>query len=433
MTKEDNHKYKFDTKSVHSGEKSDPKTGATAVPVYSTVAYEFEDTEEASNRFSLKSPDFPRQIYSRITNPTFEAFEEKMKNLENGAAAAATASGQAANTLSLLTITDSGENIVASTDLYGGTITLFDLTFKNKFGINVKFVEPKPNKIKEAIDQKTKAVFTETIGNPKLNVLNIEEVSKAAHEKNVPLFIDNTFATPYQCNPINHGADIVTHSATKWISGHGTVMGGIIVDSGNFNWEKGNYPQITEEDPGYRGGINYYEEFGELAYIRKLKSRYLRDLGPAMSPYNAYQLIQSLQSLPARMEKHSKNAKAVAKYLQNHQKVDWVNYPGLKSHETHDLAKKYLKNGYGGMIGFGIKGGEEAGKKFVENLEIFKHLANVGDAKSLAIHPWSTTHSQLTPKQKRAGGVTEDFLRLSIGIEDKEDIIKDIEKSLEEV
>ncbi|PTD93880.1 O-acetylhomoserine aminocarboxypropyltransferase [archaeon SCG-AAA382B04] len=426
MTKEPN----FNTKSVHSGEKPDPHTGATATPIYSTVAYEFESTEQAANRFSLRSPG---QVYSRITNPTFEAFEEKMTELENGVAAAATSSGQAATTLSLLTITDSGDNIVASTELYGGTITLLDQTFQNKFGINVKFVEPKPKKISEAINQNTKAVFTETIGNPKLNVLDIQEVAKASHQKNVPLIVDNTFATPYLCNPIDYGADIVTHSSTKWISGHGTVMGGVIVDSGNFEWKKGNYPSITKEDPTYRGGINFYEEFKELAYIKKLKNRYLRDIGATMSPHNAYELIQSLQSLPLRVKKHSQNAQKVAQHLQNHSKVNWVNYPGLKTHKTHDLAQKYFENGYGGVIGFGIKGGEKAGKQFVENLELFKHLANVGDAKSLAIHPWSTTHSQLTPEQKRAGGVTEDYIRLSIGIENQEDILKDINQSLKEV
>lgn len=430
MTKKE---YNFNTKSVHSGEKPDPTTGATAVPIYSTVAYEFKNTKQAANRFALKKPDFPGQIYSRFTNPTVESFEEKMAELENGVAAAATASGQAATTLSLLTITESGDNIVASTELYGGTITLFDQTFQNKFGIDVKFVEPKPNKIQQAIDQDTKAVFTETIGNPKLNVLDIEETAKVAHEKNVPLFVDNTFATPYLCNPIDHGADIVTHSTTKWISGHGTVMGGVVIDSGNYDWNQGNFPSLTEQDPGYRGGINFYEEFEELAYILKLKSRYLRDIGASMSPYNAYELIQSLQSLPLRVKKHSENAQAVAQHLQQHSKVDWVNYPGLETHSTYDLAKKYLKNGYGGVIGFGVKGGEEAGKQFVENVELFKHLANVGDAKSLAIHPWSTTHRQLTPQQKRAGGVTEDYIRLSIGLENQQDIIKDLDRSLKEV
>ncbi|OKY77322.1 MAG: O-acetylhomoserine sulfhydrylase MET17 [Candidatus Methanohalarchaeum thermophilum] len=422
---------KFDTKSVHSGEKTDKETGATAVPIYSTVAYEFEDTEQAANLFSLKSPEFPGQIYSRLTNPTYEAFEEKVADLEDGVAAAATSSGQAANFLSLITITNSGENIVASKELYGGTITLFDLTFSNKFGIDVKFVEPEPSAFEEAIDQDTKAVFGETIGNPKLEVLDIEKTAKVAHENNIPLFIDNTFGTPYHCNPIEWGADIVTHSSTKWISGHGTVVGGVVIDSGKFNWSQGDFSSITEEDPGYNG-LNFWEEFEELAYIYKLKNRFLKDLGATMSPHNAYELIQSLQSLGPRMEKHSKNAKKVAEFLQDHPKVNWVNYPGLKTQDTHELAKKYLQNGYGGVVGFGIKGGEETGKKFVKNLDLFKHLANVGDAKSLAIHPWTTTHSQLTPKQKREGGVTEDFIRLSIGIEDIEDIINDLDQALKE-
>ncbi len=433
MTEKEKNNNKFNTKTVHSGQKKKYESSSRAPPIYPTVAYNFENTKEAANLFALKSPDFPGETYSRINNPTFEIFEERITDLENGIGAASTASGQSANTLSLLTILRSGDKIVASKTLYGGTVTLFSLTFPNKFGIEVEFVDPDPESFAEAIDEDTKAVFGETIGNPKLNVLDIEEIANIAHESNTPLFIDNTFATPYLCKPIRWGTDIVTHSATKWLSGHGTVLGGAVIDSGNFDWSSGNFPEITEEDPGYRGGINYWEEFEELSYILKLKTRYTRDLGPCISPFNAFLILQGLETLHLRMEKHSENAQKVAEYLEDHPKVDWVAYPGLTSHPTHDLAEKYLENGFGGMVGFGIKGGAEAGKKFIESLDLFSHLANVGDAKSLAIHPWSTTHSQLTPEQRRAGGVTEDFIRLSVGIEDSEDILEDIGQSLKGV
>ncbi len=430
MSKED---YRPETKALHAGQKPDPSTRARAPPIYPTVAYTFESTEQAAELFGLESPEFPGQIYSRFTNPTYEILEKRLAALEGGIAAAATASGQSANTLALLTIAGPGDKIVASKTLYGGTVTLFDLTFSNKFEIDVEFVEPSPQNFSEAIDSRTKAVFGETIGNPKLNVLDIDEIASVAHENDIPLFIDNTFATPYLCNPIKWGADIITHSATKWIGGHGTVIGGIVVDSGNFDWDEGDFPELTEIDLGYRGGINYQEEFNELSYIMKLKSRYTRDLGPCMSPFNGFLFLQGLETLHLRMEKHSRNAKEVAKFLEDHPKIKWVTYPGLPTHETHNLAKKYLDNGYGGMVGFGIKGGSKAGKKFIENLELFSHLANVGDAKSLAIHPWSTTHSQLLPKQRREGGITEDFIRLSIGIEALEDIIEDVDQALNEI
>lgn len=381
----------------------------------------------------MKSPEFPGQIYSRFTNPTYEILEKRITKLENGLAAAATASGQAATTLALTTIASTGDKIVASKTLYGGTVTLFDLTFPNKLGIDVEFVEPTPEDFAKAIDDRTKAVFGETIGNPKLNILDIEKVAKTAHEQNVPLIIDNTFATPYLCNPFNWKTDIITHSATKWIGGHGTVLGGLVIDSGKFDWSKGNFPEITETDPAYRNGLNYWNEFEELAYIVKLKSRYTRDFGSCMSPFNAFLILQGLETLHLRMEKHSENALKTAEFLKDHPKVEWVTYPGLPDHSTHNLAKKYLQNGFGGVLGFGVKGGAEAGKKFIENLELFSHLANVGDAKSLAIHPWSTTHSQLTPEQKREGGVTENFVRLSVGIENLQDILEDIDKSLEGV
>lgn len=427
---EDEKRYRFGTNAIHAGQKPDPATRSRAPPIYPTVAYTFDSTNQAADLFALKPPEFPGQIYSRFTNPTYETLEKRIAALEGGIEAAAMASGQAATTLALLTIAGEGDKIVTSKTLYGGTVTLFDLTFGNKFGIDVEFVEPTPENFAEAIDEDTKAVFGETIGNPKLNVLDIEEVAKVAHESDIPLFIDNTFATPYLCTPFDWGTDIVTHSATKWIGGHGTVLGGLVVDSGGFDWSEGDFPEITEADPGYRGGINYWEEFGELSYIFKLKSRYIRDLGPCMSPFNAFLLLQGLETLHLRMERHSENAREVAEFLEDHPKVDWVAYPGLPGHPTHDLAEKYLRNGFGGMVGFGIKGGAEAGRKFIESLELFSHLANVGDAKSLAIHPWSTTHSQLTPEQRREGGVTEDFIRLSVGIEDIEDILEDLEQAL---
>ncbi|KXB06074.1 O-acetylhomoserine aminocarboxypropyltransferase [candidate division MSBL1 archaeon SCGC-AAA382F02] len=423
-------KYKFGTNTLHAGQEPDPNTRSRAPPIYPTVAYNFKDTEQAADLFAIKPPEFPGQIYSRFTNPTYETLEKRIATLEGGVAAAATSSGQAATTLALATIASTGDNIVASKTLYGGTVTLFDLTFPNKFGIDVKFVDPSPENFAEAIDEDTKAVFGETIGNPKLNVLDIEEVAKVAHESQVPLFVDNTFATPYLCNPFDWGTDIITHSATKWIGGHGTVVGGLVVDSGNFDWSEGNFPEITEEDPGYRGGLNYWEEFEKLAYIVKLKSRYTRDFGSCMSPFNAFLFLQGLETLHLRMERHSENALKVAEFLEDHPKVDWVVYPGLSEHPPHDLAEKYFENGFGGVVGFGIKGGAKAGKKFIESLDLFSHLANVGDAKSLAIHPWSTTHSQLTPEQKREGGVTEDFIRLSVGIEDSEDILEDLDQAL---
>lgn len=423
--------YEFGTNTLHAGQEPDSETRSRAPPIYPTVAYNFEDAEQAANLFALKSPDFPGQIYSRLTNPTFEMFEERIATLEGGVAAAATASGQAATTLGLATIVSSGDKVVASKTLYGGTVTHFDLTFPKKMGIDVEFVEPTPEGFAGAIDDRTKALFGETIGNPKLNVLDIEEVAEVAHEENVPLFIDNTFATPYLCNPFDWGADIVTHSATKWIGGHGTVLGGVVVDSGRFDWSKGDFPEITEGDPAYRGGLNYWEEFEELSYIVKLKSRFMRDFGSCMSPFNAFLLLQGLETLHLRMEKHSENALKVAEFLEDHPKVDWVVYPGLAIHETHDLAEKYFQNGYGGVVGFGIKGGSEAGKKFIESLELFSHLANVGDAKSLAIHPWSTTHSQLTEEQRKESGVTEDFIRLSVGIESTQDILEDLDQALD--
>ncbi|RLG32356.1 bifunctional O-acetylhomoserine aminocarboxypropyltransferase/cysteine synthase [Methanosarcinales archaeon] len=422
--------YRFNTQTLHAGQSVDPATRSRAVPIYQTVAYNFESTEQAANLFALKGPDFPGEIYSRFTNPTYEVLETRVAELEGGIAAAALASGQSATLLSILTIANTGDNITASKTLYGGTYTLFDVTFPKKFGIDVRFVDPTPENFQNAIDAGTKALFAETIGNPKLNVLDIEGVAKVAHDAGVPLIIDNTFATPYLCRPIEWGANIIMHSATKWIGGHGTSLGGLVIDAGNFDWEKGDFPELKEDDPSYRGGLNYLDEFGKLAYIVKLKSRFTRDLGPVMSPFNAFLILQGVETLPLRMERHSANALAVAEFLNDHPRVEQVIYPGLPDHPTHGLARKYLSGGYGGMVGFRIKGGLNAGVKFIESLKLFSHLANVGDAKSLAIHPASTTHSQLSPEQQVAAGVTEDFVRLSVGIEDIEDIVEDLDQAL---
>lgn len=425
-----NSKYCFDTLALHAGQTPDPGTRARAVPIYQTVAYNFHNTEQAANLFALKAPDFPGGIYNRFTNPTYEVLEERVAALEGGIAAASLASGQAATLLSILTIANTGDNIVCSSTIYGGTYTLFDLTFPRKFGINVRFVEPLPEKFKDAIDENTKALFAETIGNPKLNILDIEGVATVAHEAGIPLILDNTFPTPFLCRPFEYGADIVMHSATKWIGGHGTSIGGLVVDSGNFDWTNGKFSELSEEDLAYRGGLNYLDEFGKLAYIVKLKSRFTRDLGPCMSPFNAFLILLGLETLSLRMTRHSENALAVAEFLKGHSRINWVIYPGLSDHPTHELAKKYLKGGFGGVVGFGIRGGLEAGKRFIEGLKLFSHLANVGDAKSLAIHPASTTHSQLNAEQQRKAGVTEDFVRLSVGIEDVEDIIEDLDQGL---
>lgn len=427
---DNNDNYGFNTQALHSGYTPDPATRARAVPIFQTTAYSFNSTEQAANLFALKPPDFPGEIYNRFTNPTYEVLEARIAALEGGLLSAALSSGQSATFLSLLTLASSGDNIVASNTLYGGTYTLFDLTFPKKFGINVKFVDPDPQQVRDAIDKDTKAVFAETIGNPKLNVLDIEGIANAAHDGGVPLIIDNTFATPYLCQPILHGADIIMHSATKWICGSGTSVGGLVVDSGKFNWDTGNFPELTEDDPSYRGGLNYLKEFGQLAYIVKLKSRFTRDLGPCMSPFNAFLFLQGLETLSLRMERHSENAMAVAHFLQDHSQVTKVIFPGLPDHPTYDMACKYLKNGFGGMVGFFIKGGLNAGSKFIDSLKLFSHVANVGDSKSLAIHPASTTHSQLTKVQQESAGVTEDFIRLSVGIENIEDIIADLDQAL---
>ncbi|RMG57056.1 MAG: homocysteine synthase [Deltaproteobacteria bacterium] len=418
--------YRFDTLCVHGGQEPDPATLSRAVPIYQTTSYLFRDADHAANLFGLK--EFGN-IYTRIMNPTTDVFEKRVALLEGGVGALAVSSGQAAETVTILNIAKAGEEIVSSSSLYGGTYTLFSSTLK-KMGINTIFVDPSdPENFRKAITPKTRLIFAETVGNPKLDVLDIEAVAKIAHEAGIPLVIDNTVPSPYLCRPFEWGADIVIHSTTKFIGGHGTSIGGIIVDSGKFDWANGNFPDYTEPDPSYHG-LRYVEAFGNAAFILKARLQLLRDMGPAMSPFNAFLFLQGLETLHVRMQKHCENAMKVAEFLQGHPKVEWVCYPGLPDHPTHDLAKKYLKGGYGALIGFGIKGGYEAGRKFINSVKLLSLLANIGDAKSLVIHPASTTHQQLTEEEQRAAGVTPDFIRLSIGIEDPDDIIEDIDQAL---
>ncbi|MHA1370453.1 MAG: O-acetylhomoserine aminocarboxypropyltransferase/cysteine synthase family protein, partial [Promethearchaeota archaeon] len=380
----------FETKAIHGGYTPEPTTGSRAVPIYQTTSYVFRDTEHAANLFALK--EFGN-IYSRIMNPTVAVLEARLAMLEGGVAGLGTASGQAAETLAVLTIAGQGDEIVSSSELYGGTFNLFKYTFP-KIGLKTTFVNPRdPDNFKRAITSKTKLIYAETIGNPKLVPLDIEAVAEIAHDANLPLVIDNTAASPYLCRPIEWGADIIVHSTTKFIGGHGTSIGGIIVDSGKFDWRSGRFESFTSPDPTYHG-IIYTDAFGELAYIIKARVQMLRDLGPAMSPFNAFLFIQGLETLALRVQRHSDNAIAVAEYLASHEKVTWVNYPHLKGFEGYELARKYMPKGGGTIVGFGIKGGMKAGIKFIENLELFSHLANICDARSLAIHPASTTHQQ---------------------------------------
>lgn len=427
MTKIDA-KLKPETLALHGGQEADPATGSRAVPIYQTTSYQFKSTEHAANLFGLK--EFGN-IYTRLMNPTNDIFEKRIAALEGAAAALATASGQSAITLSLLNIAQSGDEIVSANNLYGGTYTLFHYTFK-KMGIDVKFVPSGDlDAFKKAITSKTKAIYAETVGNPKLDVTDLEALSKIAHDNGIPLVVDNTVA-PYILRPIDFGADIVVYSATKFIGGHGTSIGGVIVDSGKFDWTNGKFPLIAEPEPSYHG-INFVEALkplGNIAYIIKARVTLLRDLGPAMSPFNAFLFLQGLETLHLRMIRHCENALAVAKYLEKHPQVSWVNYPGLESSSQKQRADKYLSKGAGAIVGFGIKGGAQEGKKFIDSLQLISHLANIGDAKSLAIHPASTTHQQLSAQEQIATGVTPDYIRLSIGIENIDDIIEDIEQAL---
>jgi O-acetylhomoserine (thiol)-lyase len=424
---EDQKKYRFETLSVHGGLQADPLTGARAVPIYQNNAYQFKNTEHAANLFGLKEPGY---IYTRIHNPTVTVFEDRVALLEGGIGALATASGMSAIMLTILNVAQAGDEIVAASTLYGGTYNLFAVTFP-KYGINVKFVDPvDPENFREAITDKTKAVYAETLGNPALNVLDIEKVADIAHEAGVPLIIDNTFATPYLCRPIEFGADIVIHSATKWLLGNGTTMGGIIVDGGNFDWNSPKFPGFTEPDASYHD-IVYARDIGAAAFIIKARVQLLRDLGPALSPQSAFQFTLGLETLHVRMKEHVANAEKVVEFLEQHPAVEWVTYPGHESHPDFELAQKYLPKGAGSMIIFGIKGGREAGAKLIDSIKLWAHVANVGDSKSLIIHPASTTHQQLDEEGLKASGVSEDLIRLSIGIENVEDIIDELEAAIE--
>jgi len=418
----------FETLALHAGQSPDRATNARAVPIYQTTSYVFNDAEHAADLFALRQFG---NIYTRMMNPTTDVFEKRMAALEGGVGALGVASGQAAITLSLLNLVHPGEEIVSSSSLYGGTYNLFTATFP-KMGIKVNYVDStNPRNFAKVIGRKTRAVYAETIGNPRLDTLDLQEVAHIAHEKGIPLVVDNTLPTPYLMKPIDHGADIVIHSATKFIGGHGTSIGGVIIDSGKFDWTNGKFGDFTEPDTSYHGVV-FTKSFGEMAYIVKARVQLLRDIGPALSPFNAFLFLQGLETLPLRMERHSRNALEVAKHLQARDDVAWVNYPGFETHPQHATARKYHYRGlYGAILGFGIKGGKAAGRKFIENLKLLSHLANVGDAKSLAIHPATTTHSQLSPKEQLATGVTDDFVRLSIGLESVEDIIDDIDQALD--
>ena len=410
---------------LHGGQDPDPTTGARAVPIYQTTSYQFKDTDHAANLFGLR--EFGN-IYTRIMNPTNDVLEKRMALIDGGIGALAVSSGQSATTLALLNIAKTGDEIVSMDNLYGGTYNLFHYTFP-RMGIEVKFVKSNDlEALKKAITSKTKAVYAESIGNPKLDVADLEGIAKVAHSSGIPFVLDNT-VSPYLLKPFDHGVDITIYSATKFIGGHGTSIGGIIVDSGKFDWGSGKFPLITEPDPSYHG-LNFHEALGSQAYIIKARVTLLRDLGPAMSPFNAFLFLQGLETLHLRMPRHSENAYAVAKYLEKHPKVAWVNYPGLTTSPEYARVQRYLKKGAGAIIGFGIKGGAGAGKRFINSLKLISHLANIGDAKTLAIHPATTTHQQLSEKEQLATGVTPDFIRLSIGIEHIDDIIADIEQAL---
>jgi len=423
---------RLDTIALHAGQESpDSATGARAIPIYQTTSYVFKNTEHAANLFALK--EFGN-IYTRIMNPTNDVFERRIAAIEGGTGALGVSSGQAAQTLALLAITQVGDEIVSANNLYGGTYQQFHYTFP-KLGRKVKFVEStKPEEFRKAITKRTRAIYAETIGNPKLDVPDFEAIAEIAHDAGIPFVVDNTVGIGL-IRPIDYGADILVLSATKFIGGHGTSIGGVIVDSGKFDWSNGKFPEFTEPDPSYHG-LKYWDVFGDfpglgnVAFIIKVRVQLQRDLGAALSPFNSFLFLQGLETLPLRIRRHSENALNVAEFLKKHPLVSWVNYPGLEEHPSHKLAKKYLKGNYGAIVGFGIKGGLEAGRKFINSVKLLSHLANIGDAKSLVIHPASTTHQQLTKKEQEETGVTEDYIRLSIGLEDVEDIKEDIDRAL---
>jgi len=417
----------FATKAIHSGHTPDPTTHSRAVPLYQTSSYTFEDTQHAADLFGLRQFG---NIYTRIMNPTTEVLEKRMADLEGGVGALAVASGQAAETLTILTLAEAGDEIVASAELYGGTVSLFSHTLK-KLGITTRFVAPHDVAAwEQAVSSRTKAFFVETIGNPKLDIIDMEAIAAIGNRHGIPLVVDNTVTSPYLMRPIEHGAAIVIHSATKFIGGHGTSIGGIIVDSGRFDWAgSGRFAAFVDPDPAYHG-LKFVDTFGDQAFVLRARVLGLRDMGAAMSPFNAWMFLQGLETLHLRMQRHSENGLAVARYLENHSCVAWVRYPGLESASTAFLKDKYLPRGQGALVGFGIKGGKAAAVKFIESLQLFSHLANIGDAKSLVIHPASTTHEQLSEAEQRAAGVTPDFIRLSVGIEDIKDIIDDLDQAL---
>ncbi len=430
--------YRYETLQVHAGQTPDSATNSRAVPIYQTTSYVFNNSEHGANLFALK--EFGN-IYTRIMNPTSDVFEKRVAALEGGVAALAVSSGQAAQLIAISTIAQAGENIVSTSYLYGGTYNQFKVSFP-RLGIQVKFVDgDNPEDFKKAIDDKTKAIYLETIGNPKFNIPDFEAIAKVAHEAGIPLIVDNTFgAAGYLCRPIDYGADIIVESATKWIGGHGTSIGGVIVDSGNFDWGNGKFPIFTEPSPGYHG-LKFNEVFGKgnangfpnIAFIIRARVEGLRDLGPALSPFNSFLFLQGLETLSLRVERSASNALKLAQWLEKHEAVEWVSYPGLPSHPYHANAKKYLRNGFGCVLSFGVKGGFEAAQTVINNLQLTSHLANVGDAKTLIIHPTATTHQQLSPEEQRSAGVTPELLRVSVGIEHIDDIIEDFDYALSKV
>ena len=422
--------YKFDTLQIHAGHTPDKDTGSRAVPIYQTTSFVFNDTEHAAKLFALEEAG---NIYTRIMNPTTDVLEKRIAALEGGVGALATASGSAAITMAILNLASQGDEIVASSRLYGGTYNLFSKTLP-RFGITTTFIDPdKSDEMERAINSKTKAVFIETIGNPTINVADIEKIAGIAHKNKIPLIVDNTFATPYLCRPIDFGADIVVHSATKYIGGHGTSIGGLVIDSGNFDWASSDkFKDFTTPDKSYHDMV-FSEAFGNAAYILKMRVQLLRDIGACLSPFNAFLLLLGLETLSLRVQKHVDNAIKVAQFLDNHPQVSWVNYPGLVNNKYHEITKKYLPKGAGAIFTFGIKGDVNTGARFIEKLDLFSHLANVADAKSLVIHPASTTHAQLSPEEQLVSGITPDMIRLSVGIEDADDLIRDLKQALQEV
>ncbi len=421
------HEFGFETRCLHAGQIPDPATGSRAAPIYQTSAYVFDDTDHAASLFNVQTFG---NIYSRLSNPTNAVFEERMASLEDGRAALAVASGLDAQMTALLTLLGEGDEMVSASTLYGGSYSQFDVNFR-RMGITTHFVDPDdPENFKAAITDKTRVVYIETIGNPSNNLIDIEAVAEIAHEAGIPLMVDNTFATPYLCQPFHHGADIVVHSATKFICGHGTSIGGVIVESGKFPWDNGKFPEMTEPSRGYHG-VRFYETFGDFGFITKCRLETLRTLGPSLSPFNAFLFLQGLETLHVRMERHVENAVAVAEHLQQHKAISWVKYAGLPDNPYYELAQKYLPKGAGAILTFGIRGGQQAGVKFIENARFLSHLANVGDAKTLIIHPASTTHRQLNEEEQIAAGVMPDMIRISVGLESIDDILWDIDQALE--